>query len=73
MNPQDMKRISRGIGCDMSPEAIAHRINIVSRLRALTQQLGKAEKVGKERGVRQSASPTESAGPDREGSIGRGR
>ena len=49
MNAEEMKRIGRGVGRDMSPEAIARRIDIVSRLRAFTRVLGKAEKVGQEK------------------------
>ena len=51
MNADEMKRASRGMGVDMSPEAIARRIDIVSQLRALTLALGKAEKVVGERGA----------------------
>jgi hypothetical protein len=43
--PKANKARSRGISRDMSPEAIARRIDIVSRLRAFTQLLGEAERI----------------------------
>ncbi len=41
----DDKQISRGIGRDMSPEAISRRLRIVSDLRILCLNLGKAKKL----------------------------
>ncbi len=41
----DDKDKSRGVSCDMSPEAIARRIRIVSELRALSLKLAAAEKI----------------------------
>ena len=41
----EAKARSRGISRDMSPEAIARRIDIISQLRAFSQLLGQAEKI----------------------------
>lgn len=43
------KERSRGISRDMSPAAIAKRLEIVSELRVLTQLLGHAKRVGEEK------------------------
>jgi hypothetical protein len=40
------KHHSRGISRDMSPAAIAHRLDIVSQLRAFTQYLAEAKPIG---------------------------
>lgn len=45
--PDPDKTLSRGIGRDMSPAAIERRLDIVSELRAFTQFLGTARKIGK--------------------------
>jgi len=55
---QDDKKASRGIGRDMSAEAIARRLRIVSDLRILSLKLGRAENLKpKEQGNPQSEAP----------------
>lgn len=41
----DYKDNSRGVSCDMSPEAIARRLRIESELRAVSLRLGQAKKI----------------------------
>jgi hypothetical protein len=53
----DHKDKSRGVSCDMSPEAIARRIRIVSELRALSLRLGQAKKVTEDRPQGTESSP----------------
>lgn len=55
--PETDKERSRGVGRDMSPEAIARRLDIVSELRALSQFLGRAKRVEKEKS--EGPRPTE--------------
>lgn len=58
MTPEEAKRLSRGYSTDMSGEAVARRIDIVSRLRVFTRFLATAEKlgpVGKSHGVTDDA------------------
>lgn len=49
MNAREMKKISRGIDRDMAPEAIARRLDIVSRLREFTRFLGSSTRIDPER------------------------
>ena len=58
MNP-DSKKISRGISRDMSPEAISRRLRIVSDLRILCLNLGRAKKLKLERTRPQQSEPPE--------------
>ena len=58
MNPDD-KKISRGISRDMSPEAISRRLRIVSDLRTLCLNLGRAKKLKPERTRSQQSDPPE--------------
>ena len=44
-NADRAKARSRGVSRDMSPDAIARRLDIVSELRNLALQLGRAKKV----------------------------
>jgi hypothetical protein len=43
------KQHSRGVSRDMSPSAIARRLDVVSQLRSFTQFLGQAKRVEKNR------------------------
>ncbi len=61
MTPDEMKARSRGQSVDMSPEAIAHRINIVSELRAAMIALERARPI-----------QPDANGPDRGASTDRG-
>lgn len=45
IDPHDEKRRSQGISRDMSPHAIAHRLEIVSQLRSLSLWLSEAKPV----------------------------
>ena len=47
MKQDDSKLLSRGISRDMSPEAIARRLEIVSELSELSHTLGKDQNLGK--------------------------
>ena len=47
--PETDKERSRGVSRDMSPAAIARRLDIVSELRALSQFLGRAKRVVEEK------------------------
>ncbi len=47
MNPEEMKKKSRGISTDMSPEAISRRIEIASQLYEMATILKKAKKTGR--------------------------
>jgi hypothetical protein len=64
MNADEMKRRSRGISADMSPEAILRRLEIVDELRSLTLFLGKSEKIedAKSDGQKESPLPTRREG-----------
>jgi len=42
---EDVKNRSRGVSRDMSPEAIARRLDIASQLHELAKSLGKATKL----------------------------
>lgn len=46
MDPEEMKRRGRGISDDMSPEAIARRIEIVGQLHRTWQMLRHAQRIG---------------------------
>lgn len=46
------KARSRGVSRDMSPDAIARRLDIVSELRDLALSLGQAKKTGTNRRIR---------------------
>jgi hypothetical protein len=46
MNADEMKNLSRGFSRDMSPKAIAHRIDIVTQLRNLGLFLATAQRIG---------------------------
>ena len=61
MTPEEARQKSRGISTDMSPEAIARRLDIVSQLFRLGHALNNAEYVGKVRDVR---SPGVASGND---------
>lgn len=50
------KRRSRGIGGDMSPEAILHRLDIVSELRRFTRFLATAKKIENNAEIRSQQS-----------------
>ena len=54
MTEPDQKALSRGVSSDMSPEAIARRLRIVSELYDLARVLGRTRYLGKadEAGVR---------------------
>ncbi len=43
---KDAKAQSRGASCDMSPDAVARRLEIVDELRELAQELQNAKGVG---------------------------
>ena len=43
---EDLKALSQGISRDMSPEAIARRLEIASQLHELVKTLGRSQKVG---------------------------
>ena len=58
MNPDD-KKISRGISRDMSKEAISRRLRIVSDLRILCLNLGRAKKLKLEKARSQQSDPPE--------------
>ncbi len=55
----DHKDRSRGVSCDMSPEAIARRIRIVSELRALSLKLAAAEKIAPDESNQRKSPPEE--------------
>ncbi len=69
MTPEEMKRRSRGWSTDMSGEAIARRVDIVSELRAVGLWLAKARRIGRvEEGGTKGEPPPEDKGeqsPDR--------
>ena len=46
MNQEDLKKRSRGVGRDMSPEAISRRLDIASELYELAKSLGNAKRIG---------------------------
>jgi hypothetical protein len=46
MTDQDLKSLSRGMSRDMSPTAIAQRLEIVSDLRDLAMTLATAQRIG---------------------------
>lgn len=46
MDPEEMKRRSRGISDDMSPDAIARRLDIVNELHRVWQTLRQARRIG---------------------------
>ena len=50
MKPEEMKNISRGVSGDMSPDAIARRLDIASELYDLAKSLSKATRIGPSRG-----------------------
>ncbi len=64
MTPEEMKRVSRGISRDMSPEAIGRRLDIISELFDLTSWLSKAKYVGKVEELKQRSTDTRTASPD---------
>jgi hypothetical protein len=43
---QQAKSQSRGVSCDMSPEAILRRLDIVDELRELAKELQNAKRLG---------------------------
>jgi hypothetical protein len=60
MTPEEMKNASRGYSTDMSPEAMAKRLRIMSELSAFTRWLGTAVPVERD-------EPKPSADPARGG------
>ena len=62
MNPQSAKNKSRGFSRDMSPEAIAKRLDMVSELLSLSLWLGTA-KVVKPSADASSSKPSSSLLP----------
>jgi hypothetical protein len=46
ISPSECKDRSRGISVDMSPEAVARRIDIVDELRELAHELVNAKRLG---------------------------
>ncbi len=71
MDPDEMKRRSRGISSDMSPEAIAKRFAILADLYDLWRDFRAAKRIGpvveaEERDAKQGALPTEVCEPDPE-------
>jgi hypothetical protein len=66
MNPEEMKKRSRGISTDMSPEAISRRIEIASQLYEMATLLKKAKKIGRASPEGRGADETNSAEKDRE-------
>lgn len=69
MDADEMKRRSRGQSVDMSPEAIARRIDLVSQLRALSLELKRAGDDARARGtldVQPQQPPTTSEPPPAE-------
>ena len=57
MDADEMKRRSRGQSVDMSPEAIAKRIDLVSQLRALSLALKRAGDEARARGTLDTQQP----------------
>ena len=55
----DDKKSSRGIGRDMSPEAISRRLRIVSDLRILCLNLGRAKKLETDESKSRQSEPPE--------------
>ena len=46
LTPSARKDLSRGIGIDMSPEAVTRRIDIVDELREFAEELANAKRLG---------------------------
>lgn len=46
LTPNARKDLSRGVGLDMSPEAVARRIDIVDELREFAEELANAKRLG---------------------------
>lgn len=46
LTPSASKDLSRGIGVDMSPEAVTRRIDIVDELREFAEELANAKRLG---------------------------
>lgn len=65
MTPEEMKRRSRGFSVDMSGEAVARRIDMVSQLRELGLALKKAKILGPAEASAPPAPPPQDPGPDR--------
>lgn len=57
MDADEMKRRSRGIVDDMSPEAIARRVDIVGELWRMWQILRRARRIGPVEGQEVVAAP----------------
>lgn len=57
---QQAKSQSRGVSCDMSPEAILRRLDIVDELRELAKDLQNAKRLGPLRSEQPRPSPTPS-------------
>ena len=47
MTEPNFKHLSRGVSRDMSPEAIARRLEIASQLHELSKMLGRSKRRGK--------------------------
>jgi hypothetical protein len=64
MTEQDYKALSRGISRDMSPDAIARRLQIASDLHDLVKDLAQAKNLGKvEVGGHKDAGQQDQSGP----------
>ena len=46
MNAESAKSVSRGVGRDMAPEAIARRLDIAGQLHELARCLSKTRRIG---------------------------
>lgn len=46
LSPRERKDFSRGIGIDMSREAVTRRIDLVDELRELAEELANAKRLG---------------------------
>ena len=57
---QQAKSQSRGVSCDMSPEAILRRLDIVDEMRELAKDLQNAKRLGPVRSEPPRPSPTPS-------------
>jgi hypothetical protein len=57
---QQAKSQSRGVSCDMSPEAIPRRLDIVDELRELAKDLKNAKRLGPVRSEQPRPSRTPS-------------
>ena len=72
MNREDLKLLSRGTSTDMSPGAIARRLDIAAELHDLAKALGEAVYVGKAASSDDCGAVDESAAGGKEEKKGSG-